>query len=145
MLIKLWRDKSGSELDEVFNLIKNSFVQKNIKTVEKQIKDKHSTIFDDISNLNSFAECQIEFNQKFWDKFCIKKNFMNNVDLPEIEIHIYDCILMCNSSNEINVDLEQKLEKKGWNKINDTFSDSFPRNENGYVGVAFLNYTGLII
>jgi GTPase Era involved in 16S rRNA processing len=145
LIIKLWSDKSGSELDEVFNLIENSFVQNNIKTVEKKIKDKHSTIFDAIPNLNSFAECQIEYNQKFWDKFCIQKNFLNDVDLLEIEIKINDCILMCNSSNEINVDLEKKLEKKGWKKKHDTFSDSFRLNENGYVGVAYLNFSGFII
>ncbi len=49
---------------------------------------------------------------------------------------------MCNSTNERSEDFEEKLKNKGWKKIHDTYSDSFPPNENGYVGVAYLNYSG---
>jgi hypothetical protein len=143
LLIKLWREKSGSELDTVFNWIKESFEQDHIKTVVKQISNQYTTIFSDISSLSSIAECQIKFNQKFWDKFCEKHNFLNDVSLSAIEIKIYDCILMCNSTNERNEDFEEKLKNKGWLKIHDTSSDSLPPNENGYVGVAYLNYSGL--
>ena len=144
LLIKLWREKIGRELDEIFNWIKESFEQDHIKTVEKQISNQYTTIFADIPNLSPIAECQIEFNIKFWDKFCEKQNFLNDVDLSAIEIKIYDCILMCNSTNERNEDYEEKLKNKGWIKIHDTYSDSFPPNKNGYVGVAYSNYSGLI-
>ena len=142
LLIKIMGRNSRGHFDKVFNLIENCFESRDIKTISKEITNMDTIIFDGIP-LSSLADCQIKFNQKFWHDFCSKQGFLNDVDLLGIEAKIYDFILMCNSSNKINKDYEKVLESKGWIKLYDTFSDSWPKNINGYVGVAFYKLSGL--
>jgi hypothetical protein len=66
-----------------------------------------------------------------------EENKKRIIELNNVEIYIYDCILMCNSSSENNIkEHEDRLNEQGWIKFCDTVSDC-EKNTNGYVGVAY--------
>jgi GTPase SAR1 family protein len=128
-------NENNEEINSVLNFLQELFNPK-IEIIKKSIHRQTKDIFEH-TQLESLTRCKIEFVANFWNDICDKKNFLKSVELDDVEIKIYDFILMCNSSSEKNIkEHEDRLNEQGWIKFRDSVSDC-EKNTNGYVGVAY--------
>jgi GTPase SAR1 family protein len=128
-------NENNQEINSVSNFLQELF-NPRIEKINTKIDLHTEDIFKD-TQLQSLKCSIIKFDANFWNDICVKLEFLNNVELDNVEIKIYDCILMCNSSNEKNIkEHEDRLIGQGWIKFREAVSDC-EKNTNGYVGVAY--------